>query len=53
MNPFNNDCFRKYDYFNTHLDFSRKVKVFRDLCQNNSKYLMQQGVWLLNKEGEV
>lgn len=53
MNPFNNDFFRKYDDFNTHLDFPRKVKVFRDLCQNNSKYLMQQGVWLLNKEGEV
>ncbi len=42
MNPFNNGCFRKYYDFNTHLDFPRKVKVFRDLCQNNSKYLMQQ-----------
>ncbi len=28
MNPFNNDCFRKYYDFNTHLDFPRKVKVF-------------------------
>ncbi len=28
MNPFNNGCYRKYDGFNTHLDFPRKVKVF-------------------------
>lgn len=41
-NRLNDSLISKYYGFNTHLDFSRKVKVFRDLCQNNSKDLMQQ-----------